>query len=1334
MNAKRKNRNKSRRPITHTNRPRRFTLDFLEQRQLMAAHVLGSTTSYATIQAAVDAAPVGGTVTVDAGSYAEQVTVSKTLTIEGVEAGVDARTNIRREAGVESIVTGTKLSNGSYSAGFIISANDVTIDGFTVQGETNQDLAVGAGIVISPRISGTHILNNIIQNNVSGLFLANYSSTDPAIIQHNIFRGNNNTGTNGGRGIYTDESISGGNLTNVLIDGNSFVNNHGGSGTTQLEAACAFEAGVAGEQSNITLTNNVLDSDGKAVLFFNTVGVLFQGNTVTNGLDWYSGIVRFEGNDQNVTITHNLLFMNTGPALAVDTKGVPGDDSGFVVTYNDIFSNDTHSGKHYGIVFNGDVYDGTFDARYNYWGSPNGPGGDGPGTGDSIYGDGHVVSGSYWSTVAGGGAETFAPWATSPNISDDQPYWGVASTDGAKIQAEDFDQGGQGNGYNDSDTNNNGGKYRSTAVDIETTSDTGGGYDVGWTKAGEWLDYAINLTEGGTYAMSFRLASGAAGATFHVNIDGVNVTGAITVPSTGGYQSWQTVNVTGIPLTSGNHILRLNWDTNNTSGSCPNFNWFQLTNTNPVASPTAPTNLVATSASSASVNLNWTNTASTATGIKIERSTEGTNYTALTTLPAGTTEYTDSTVSPVTTYYYTVVATNAAGDSPNSNVATATTLPSATAPTYLSSLDWASATVGYGAVQKDASINGNTITLRGKTYWRGIGTHAVSQIVYNLNGEYGTFQSDVGVDDETNGQGAVDFQVIGDGQVLFDSGVLTGASPVVHISLNISGVQQLTLVATNGVNGSIDYDHADWAGAQLLVAAPAPAAPAGPSNLSAVATSSTTIDLAWANNATNQTGFTITRSTNGAPAVNLVSVGDNTTTYTDSTALASTTYTYAVVAINAVGDSTPSNSATATTPDANATVTNLSTLNWTSGTTGYGTLQKNASINGNTLSLRGTTYGSGIGAHAQSTITYALNGQYTAFLSDVGVDDETSGQGAVDFQVVGDGHVLFDSGVLTGASPVVHINVSVAGVQTLQIIASPGIAGTIDYDHSDWAGARLLGAPVAPSVPADPSDFTAIVGSFSTVYLAWTNNANNQTGFTITRSTNGAAAVNLATIGTNATIYTDTTAAAGTTYTYTVIATNAVGNSMSSNTATVTTLAANATVTNLSTLNWTSATTGYGTIQENATIKGNTLSLRGTTYSSGIGTHAQSTITYALDGQYTAFLSDVGVDDETSGQGAVDFQVVGDGMVLFHSGVLTGTSPIVHINVDVTGVQTLQIIASPGIVGSIDFDHADWAGAQLVSNNPAPMLANTVSPFSSTGTITPLSTKTKDDTAVSILG
>src|SRR5690348_4692033 len=93
--------------------------EWLESRRMLAAHIVGDPTAYATIQAAVDAAPAGGTITVDAGNYGEQVFVSKALTIKGAQAGVDARSLPRvYNQTSESIVTGTTNAVGAKTSAF----------------------------------------------------------------------------------------------------------------------------------------------------------------------------------------------------------------------------------------------------------------------------------------------------------------------------------------------------------------------------------------------------------------------------------------------------------------------------------------------------------------------------------------------------------------------------------------------------------------------------------------------------------------------------------------------------------------------------------------------------------------------------------------------------------------------------------------------------------------------------------------------------------------------------------------------------------------------------------------------------------------------------------------------------------------------------------------------------------------------------------------------------------------------------------------------------------------------------------------------------------------
>jgi predicted phage tail protein len=89
--------------------------------------------------------------------------------------------------------------------------------------------------------------------------------------------------------------------------------------------------------------------------------------------------------------------------------------------------------------------------------------------------------------------------------------------------------------------------------------------------------------------------------------------------------------------------------------------------------PTAPTNLTATAVSRSQINLTWTDNSSNETGFKIERSTNGTSFTQIATVGAGVTSYASTGLQKNRTYYYRVRATNGAGDSAYSNVASART-------------------------------------------------------------------------------------------------------------------------------------------------------------------------------------------------------------------------------------------------------------------------------------------------------------------------------------------------------------------------------------------------------------------------------------------------------------------------------------------------------------------------------------------------------------------------------------------------------------------------------------------------------------------------------------
>jgi alpha-galactosidase len=136
---------------------------------------------------------------------------------------------------------------------------------------------------------------------------------------------------------------------------------------------------------------------------------------------------------------------------------------------------------------------------------------------------------------------------------------------------------------------------------------------------------------------------------------------------------------------------------------------------------------------------------------------------------------------------------------------------------WLDETDLTSMICGWGTPKAGKSVDGNSLNIGGKRFERGVGTHALSTFLLNLDGKGDRFLASVGVDDETKSpESSVEFFVLGDKRMLWHSGRMTTRMPPKKVDVIIKGVRKLGLLVTDAGDG-IGYDHADWAEARITL-------------------------------------------------------------------------------------------------------------------------------------------------------------------------------------------------------------------------------------------------------------------------------------------------------------------------------------------------------------------------------------------------------------------------------------------------------------------------------------------------------------------------------------
>jgi len=618
------------------------------------------------------------------------------------------------------------------------------------------------------------------------------------------------------------------------------------------------------------------------------------------------------------------------------------------------------------------------------------------------------------------------------------PYQGTPAPIPGTVQAENYDTGGSGVAYNVGSVNGSANNYRPDGVDLEATTDTGAGYDVGWSSGGQWFKYTVNVATAGTYNVTFRVANGnTTNGTFHLqNASGTNLTGTVTVAPTGGWQTWTSVTAS-VTLPAGQQILTW-WQ----DGGGFNLNWMSLVSTG--GPPPPPSGLTA-SDGNASVTLNWT-TISGANGYSIYRSTTqgGEGTTSIASGVSGP-PWTNTGLTNGTTYYYKVAAANTAGTSGQSNEASAT--PSGSEAPYLGTPWPVPGTVqaenydtgGQGVAYNVTSINGSGNSYRsdGVDLEATTDTGGGSDVGWSSGGQWFKYTVNVA----TAGNYTVTFRVA-NGNTTNGTFHLQNAS-----GTNLTGT--VTVAPTGGWQ--------TWAGVTANVTLPAgqqvltwwqdgggfnlnwmgfatsggsfPGAP----TLNSATPSSGQVALSWTAGS-GATAYNVYRGTSaGGESTTPVATNVGGTSYTDGGLTNGTPYYYKVKSVNSTGTSGLSNE--------------LSATPQSSGEAPFGGTA--APIPGTVSNVNYDTGGSGVGYNAT-----AGNGANNAYRSD-GIDIETTAD---------PGGVADDLG-WTGSGQWFRytVNVATAGSYTISLRIAAPAAVTDGFHIANSSGTNLSGNVNVPA-------------------------------------------------------------------------------------------------------------------------------------------------------------------------------------------------------------------------------------------------------------------------------
>ncbi len=337
---------------------------------------------------------------------------------------------------------------------------------------------------------------------------------------------------------------------------------------------------------NSRIEASTLSSNGfaGAVVYQNAVGNTITGSTITGntyGVVFSDGAANGVISDNQINQNERGMYVYLSDGLTVTrnriedniNSGLQFHMSGGGTIYNNRLNNNLNV-AFTGEPFKANAWSVTPGANWspaniiggpkvggNYWSRPDGTGFSQ--TNADANGDGFIdialqiaeQNFDYYPLAEYHGI-TPSPTPT-PTVGAQTPYGGSALTLPGRLQAENYDLGGEGVAYHDNEAANLGGAYRTTeGVDVESA---GGITNIGYIRSGEWVEYTVNVPATGTYPATFRVAAWDAGRQIAVSVDGSAAVATANLPNSGSYDAWRTVTVQ-IPLTAGTHVIKFQFN------------------------------------------------------------------------------------------------------------------------------------------------------------------------------------------------------------------------------------------------------------------------------------------------------------------------------------------------------------------------------------------------------------------------------------------------------------------------------------------------------------------------------------------------------------------------------------------------------------------------------------------------------------------------------------------------------------------------------------------------------------------------------------------------------